>query len=82
MDSTGNPDMGGTLPPKVGSPVVTVTVVGIVVDAVSVDVNELVVVCEIDIVELTVVRGTVVVDVWVLVKVKGPEVEVVVQLKV
>jgi hypothetical protein len=62
--------------------VVTVTVVGIVVEAVSVDVNELVVVWEIDIVELTVARGTVVVDVWVLVKVRGPEVEVVVQLKV
>jgi hypothetical protein len=82
MDSTGNPGIAGTLPEKVGSPVVIVTVVGIVVEAVSVDVYELVVVSEIDMVELIVVSGMVVVDVWVLVKVRGPEVEVVIEVKV
>ena len=61
---------------------VIVSVVRIVVEKSSVEVKDLVVVSDIDSVELMVVKGTVVVDVWVLVNVKGPEVEVVVVLRV
>jgi len=84
MDSTGNPGRGGNSSLNVGSPIVTVivSVVRIVVEKSSVEVKDLVVVSDIDSVELMVVKGTVVVDVWVLVNVKGPEVEVVVVLRV
>ena len=63
MDSTGNPGIGGSSSLRVGRPVVivTVSVIGIVVETFSVEVNELIVVWSI--IEVSVARGIVVTDV-------------------